>query len=213
MRNFFRKRRTRGQKLRRDLLCLLLLAALGWVPLDFPCFTRNQAFSALENRNFYGKGQVLRTLEGESGHAYRITRAGTCLAWEQVWPVLFSRALWQPGRMEVIPDDPGTPLVALPVDPDFLPGVVAVVSHDASIVKVTVEYPALFRAGGGEGWQKVVLSSADCVNNCFLLRATGEDAAQLDHQAMDALSLTGYGADGTVVWRSPQPDWSFYGWN
>ena len=39
------------------------------------------------------------------------------------------------------------------------------------------------------------------------------EAAQLDHQAMDALSLTGYDAAGAVVWRSPQPDWSLYGWN
>ena len=213
MRKFFRKQHTRGQKLRRDLLLLLLLAVLGWVLLDFPCFTRNQAFSALEDRNFYGNGQVLRTLEGNYGHQYRITRAGDCYAWEQVWPVLFSRVLWQPGQMEVISDDPEAPLVALPVDPDFLPGVVAVVSHDASIVTVEVTYPALCRPGGPEGWQKVTISSADCVNNCFLLRAPEEEAAQLDHQAMDALSLTGYDAAGAVVWRSPQPDWSLYGWN
>lgn len=115
--------------------------------------------------------------------------------------------------MEIIPDDPEAPLVALPVDPDFLPGVVAVVSHNASIVKVEVTYPALCRPGGPEGWQKVTISSADCVNNCFLLRATEEEAAQLDHQATDALSLTGYDAAGAVVWRSPQPDWSLYGWN
>lgn len=207
------KRPTRGRKLRRDLLCLLLLAALAWALLDFPCFTRNQAFSALESRNFYGDGQVLRTLEGEHGHSYRITRAGNCCAWEHVWPVLFSRLLWQPGRMEVIPDDPESPLIALPVDPDLLPGAVAVVSHDASIVEVVAEYPALCRPGGPEGWQKMTLSSTDCVNNCFLLRADEAEAAQLDYQAMEDLSLTGYGADGTVIWRSPQPDWSAYGWN
>ncbi len=212
MSRLFHKTPTRGGKLWRDLVCFLLLGVLGWVLLDFPCFTQQQAFEALEGRNFYGEGQVLRTLEGENGHQYRITRAGHACAWEQVWPVLFSRFLWQPGRMEIVPDDPSTPLVALPVDADFLPGVVAVLCHDSSIIRVTAEYPALSNAPEAEGWQKILLSSTDCRNNCFLLTAPAEEAAFLDAQATDALVLTGYNHEGAVVWRSPQPDWSFYGW-
>lgn len=198
---------TRRQRALRYGLLLLLSLAVILYALDFPIPTAELARRATERRYYFGPSEVLCTLEeplnGDRSYAVR---------WEDWYGVVSIRRagpFWDTGRVETVKNDPDQALIPLE-DRFFLfqHKPVIVFSNDPAIVSVTLEY--LAQPEGGEV-QMISTTQDKGENGCFVLSIP--DSSRNNWTYSRRFRLSGYDADGELVWRSPTPTGAPEGWD
>ena len=198
---------TRRQRALRYGLLLLLSLAVILYALDFPIPTAELARRATERRYYFGPSEVLCTLEeplsGDRSYAVR---------WEDWYGVVSIRRagpFWDTGRVETAKNDPDQALIPLE-DRFFLfqHKPVIVFSNDPAIVSVTLEY--LAQPEGGEV-QMISTTQDKGENSCFVLSIP--DSSGNNWTYSRRFRLSGYDADGELVWRSPTPTGAPEGWD
>ena len=198
---------TRRQKALRYGLLLLLSLAVSLVALDFPIPTAGLARRATERRYYFGPSEVLCTLEEplSLNRSYAVRWED----WYGVVSVIKYRLFWGTGRVDTVKNDPDQALVPLE-DSFFLsqPDPIIVFSNDPDIVSVTLEFPA--RPEGGEV-RMISATQDEGENGCFVLPVPDSSGGNWTYSSR--FRLTGYDADGELVWRSPTPTGAPEGWD
>lgn len=199
---------TRRQRALRCGLLLLLSLAVILYALDFPIPTAGLARRATERRYCFGPSEVLCTLEEPL--IYSRSYAVCWRDWYGVVSVLrFGPFWWDTGLMETVKNDPAQPLIPLE-DSLFLfqPDPIIVFSNDPTIVSVALEFPA--RPEGGEV-RMISATQDEGENGCFILSIPEPDGGGWTYSSR--FRLSGYDADGELVWRSPIPTGAPEGWD
>lgn len=188
---------------RRLVFSLLLLC----IVLDFPIPTAGLARRATERRSYFGPSEVLCTLEEplSRDRSYAVR-------WEDWYGVVSIRRagpFWDTGRVEAVKNDPDLPLIPLE-DSFFLSQhePIIVFSNDPDIVSVTLEFPAM---PGTAEVRLMTTTQTEGNNGCFLLSIPDPDGGGWTYSAR--FRLSGYDADGELVWRSPTPTGAPEGWD
>ena len=199
---------TRRQRFCRYALRLVLALLLLCIGLDFPIPTADLARRATERRALFGPSEVLCTLEEPL--IYSRSYAVRWRDWYGVVSVLrFGPFWWDTGLMETVKNDPDQALVPLE-DSFFLSQhePVIVFSNDPAIVSVTLEFPAI---PGTTEVQLITTTQSEGNNGCFLLSIPDPDGGGWTYSSR--FRLSGYDADGELVWRSPTPTGAPEGWD
>lgn len=199
---------TRRQKALRYGLLLLLSLAVILYALDFPIPTANLARRATERRYCFGPSEVLCTLEEPL-----IYSRSYAVRWEDWYGVVsvlrFGPFWWDTGLMKTVKNDPDQPLT--PLENSFYlfqDDPIIVFSSDPTIVSVTLEFPV--RPRGGEV-QLISVTQDQGQNGCFSLFLPYHDGQSWTYSSH--FRLSGYDADGKLVWRSPTPTGAPEGWD
>lgn len=189
---------TRRQRLLRDGVLLLLSLVLLAAALDFPIPTAELARRATERRSFFGPSEVIGVVEEENG---RRTYAVRWEKWYGLVHVSQDGFFWDTGTVTAVENDPDIPLVSTPINSNFSSESLYVFSNDPKIVRVTVEIP-VWTATTGTMFR--FYSQDTPVGNCFVLNCT-QSSFNIVQQSR-YYRLSGYGADGDLLWRSPMPE-------
>lgn len=197
----------RRQRFFRYALRLVFSLLLLCIVLDFPIPTAELARRATERRYYFGPSEVLCTLDEplswDRSYAVR---------WEDWYGVVSIRRagpFWDTGRVETVKNDPDLPLIPLE-DSFFLSQhePIIVFSNDPDIVSVTLEFPAM---PGTAEVRLMTTTQTEGNNGCFLLSIPDPDGGGWTYSAR--FRLSGYDADGELVWRSPTPTGAPEGWD
>lgn len=198
---------TRRQKALRCGLLLLLSLAVILYALDFPIPTAGLARRATERRYCFGPSEVLCTLEEPL-----IYSRSYAVRWEDWYGVVsvlrFGPFWWDTGLTKTVKNDPDQPLT--PLEDSFYlfqNDPIIVFSSDPAIVSVTLEFPA--RPHGGEV-QLISATQDEGENGCFSIDLPALEGAWT---YSSYFRLSGYDADGKLVWRSPTPTGAPEGWD
>lgn len=198
---------TRRQRFFRYALRLVASLLLLCIGLDFPIPTAELARRATERRNYFGPSEVLCTLEEPLSwdRSYAV-RWGD---WYGVVSIRREGFFWDTGWIETVKNDSDLPLIPLE-DSFFLSQrePVIVFSNDSDIVSVTLEFPAM---PGTAEVQLITTTQTEGNNGCFLLSIPDPDGGGWTYSSR--FRLSGYDADGKLVWRSPIPTGAPEGWD
>lgn len=197
---------TRRQRFCRYALRLVLALLLLCIGLDFPIPTADLARRATERRALFGPSEVLCTLEEpllwDRSYAVRWRD------WYGVVSVQKGLLFWDAGQVEAVKNDPDQPLIPLKDQCRYFQHEpVVVFSNDPAIVSVTLEFPA--RPHGGEV-QLISATQDEGENGCFSIDLPALEGAWT---YSSYFRLSGYDADGKLVWRSPTPTGAPEGWD
>lgn len=198
---------TRRQRFFRYALRLVASLLLLCIGLDFPIPTAELARRATERRNYFGPSEVLCTLEEPISwdRSYAIR-------WDDWYGVVSIRRaglFWDTGRVDIVKNDPDLPLIPLEDRCRlFQNEPVVVFSNDPTIVSVTLEFPA--QPEGGE-IQMISATQDEGENGCFSIFLPPRDGNIWTYS--QRFRLSGYDADGELVWRSPTPTGGNGGWD
>ena len=200
----------RKRRIVRDTLLLAVILMVLVLALDFPILTAQQALKATQARYFFGPGRVITTLDYPRAYnkvkigqydRYYILRDGDWYAW---CGVNHYGLFWQTGGLDAVRNDPDRSLVPLVVS-DWSNGAVLVISNDPEITQVEVIFPI----AANSTYTLFSTCGTNAVENCFLISYTAPEQAYFVYP--EDLQVKGYGADGTLLYRSPIPDeWARY---
>ena len=199
---------TRRQRFCRYALRLVLALLLLCIGLGFPIPTADLARRATERRALFGPSEVLCTLEEPLQHWDR-SYAVRWRDWYGVVSVIKRRLFWDAGQVDAVKNDPDQPLIPLEDRCRiFQKEPVVVFSNDPAIVSVTLEFPA--QPEGGE-IQMISATQDEGENGCFSIFLPPYDGNIWTYPRR--FRLSGYDADGELVWRSPTPTGDNGGWD
>lgn len=198
---------TRHQRFCRYCLRLVVSLLLLCIGLNFPVPTAELARRATERRSYFGPSEVLCTLEKPL-----IYNRSYAVRWEDWYGVVSIRKaglFWDAGQVDAVKNDPDQPLI--PLESHFFLArnkPIIVFSNTPSIASVTLEF--LVRSEDG-ALEIITVTQQEGENGCFLLTLS---PSQIDSRTYSrCFCLSGYDADGKLVWRSPTPTGGSEGWD
>ena len=201
-------RLTRPQRLARDLLILLLVAAAYAYLVPRPHLDPQAAYRTLEERYLIGPSEILAELEGQDGYHYVIGQREDYLSYGQVYR---QNGVWTGLRMEGVFLDPQQPLTTLAPDPIHfnIQALLLIHSSDPEIDRVECEYLVTWDQFG----QPQRKDAEAAGPGLYLFDAAPPDSGKVftKYYLHDDIRLLAYDAGGQLIYEDPVPDsWGAY---